>query len=185
MPVEINTEDERWRDLAPLAGRAVDATLTHLGHDPAVFEVSLLACDDARIRALNAQFRGKDQPTNVLSWPAWDLAAETPGDPPVAPEPGTPDDPEALGDIALAHETCTREAGEQGKSPDDHVTHLIVHSVLHLLGFDHENATDARLMEGTEVAILAKLGIADPYVTLDGPPDSGGSDQINHIGKDR
>ncbi len=161
--LDINDEDPRWGDLEPLARRAIDAVLAQLGHDPGCFEVSLLACDDARIRALNAQFRGKDAPTNVLSWPAWDLSPETPGGTPDAPETGTPDDPEALGDIALSHDTCLREATEQGKRFDHHVTHLIVHSTLHLLGFDHETDEDAVLMEKTEIEVLAQMGVADPY----------------------
>ncbi|PWE29079.1 rRNA maturation RNase YbeY [Pararhodobacter marinus] len=169
MPVELVTEDERWGplDLAALAPRVCAETLAHLGHDPALVEISLLACDDARIRTLNAQFRAKDKPTNVLSWPTWDLSPDTPGGAPEAPETGTPDDPEMLGDIALAFETCTREAREQGKSAADHATHLIVHSTLHLLGYDHETEEDAALMEKTEVEILAKLGIRDPYATDD------------------
>jgi len=172
MPVELNIEERRWGELAPLAERAVAGALVHLGHDPALFEVSVLACDDARIRALNAQFRGKQQPTNVLSWPNWDLGGDAPGAAPEPPEPGTTDDPEPLGDLALAYETCHREAAEQGKPAADHVTHLIVHSVLHLLGYDHDSEQDAGLMEETEIAILAKLGIADPYATIDGAPDA-------------
>ena len=161
--LEINDEDARWGDLAPLARAAADATLRHLGHDPALFEVSVLACDDARIRALNAEFRGKDKPTNVLSWPAWDLSPDSPGGTPEAPEPGTADDPEPLGDIALSFDTCTREALEQGKPFAHHVTHLVVHSVLHLLGHDHETDADASRMEKTEIAVLEQLAIPDPY----------------------
>ena len=165
--LEINDEEPRWGDLDPLARSAIEATLVHLGHDPACFEVSLLACDDARIRTLNAEFRDKDKPTNVLSWPAWDLSPETEGGQPEDPETGTPDAPEPLGDMALAYETCAREAQEQGKSLHDHVTHLVVHSTLHLLGFDHETEADAELMEKTEVAILAQMGISDPYADDD------------------
>ena len=161
--LDINDEDPRWGDLTPLARRAIDATLAHLGHDPACFDVSLLACDDARIAALNAEFRAKPAPTNVLSWPTWDLSPDTPGGAPDDPETGTPDDPEALGDIALAYDTCSREAAEQGKTLADHTTHLIVHSTLHLLGYDHVTDPDAERMEKTEVAILAMLGIDDPY----------------------
>jgi len=187
MPVELNPEDVRWGDLAPLVRRAVGAALRHLGHDPALYEISVLACDDARIRALNAQFRGKDRPTNVLSWPEWDLSPDEPGALPQPPEPGTADDPEPLGDLAFAYETCQREADAQGKKVEDHVTHLIVHSVLHLLGYDHDHDADALLMEETETKILATLGIADPYATLDGPPDelTGGTrPETMDIGKD-
>lgn len=174
MLIEIAFKEPRWdaAGLEPLAQRACDVALRHLGHDPEGVEVSVLACDDARIRVLNAEFRGKDAPTNVLSWPAWDLSAETPGALPEPPETGTPDAPEGLGDMALAYETCAREAEEQGKRFDDHVTHLVVHSLLHLLGYDHENDADAALMEETEVAILAQLGIADPYA-----PDETGQPQ--------
>ncbi|MCB1406296.1 MAG: rRNA maturation RNase YbeY [Rhodobacteraceae bacterium] len=169
MQVDIDIDDPRWADMGldAIVLRAGAATLAHLGHDAAGFELSVLACDDARIRTLNAQFRGKDSATNVLSWPTWDLSAEAPGALPEPPEPGNADDPEALGDMALAYETCLREAAEQNKPPLDHVTHLIVHSVLHLLGYDHETDPDAELMEETERSILAQLGIADPYATED------------------
>lgn len=188
MPVELNTQEPRWGDIAPLVAQAVEAALGHLGHDPALFEVSVLACDDARIRELNQQFRGKDRATNVLSWPAWDLSAAAPGALPEPPQPGTGDDPEALGDMALAYETCQREAAGQGKTLANHVTHLLVHSVLHLLGYDHERDADALLMEKTETGILETLGISDPYATLDGPPDAGHGDMllcVTDTGKDR
>lgn len=175
MQVDIDIDDPRWADtgLEALVLRCATATLAHLGQDADGFELSVLACDDARIRALNAEFRGKDCATNVLSWPSWDLRAETPGDAPEPPEAGTADDPEPLGDMALAHETCHREAVEQHKTPADHLAHLIVHSVLHLLGYDHETDPDAELMEETERSILAQLGIADPYATEDPALPSG------------
>lgn len=165
MPVEVNIEEARWEAIGieALAARAAQAALVHLGHEPAYFEVSLLACDDARIQALNAQFRGQDKPTNVLSWPAFDLAPAGEGEAPGPPAPGSREDPEPLGDIAIAYQTCAREAAGQGKALADHAVHLVVHSVLHLLGFDHMREGDARLMEALESAILAALGIADPY----------------------
>lgn len=185
LSLDINTEDDRWGDLDPLARRAICAALAHLGHDPALFEVSLLACDDARIATLNAEFRGKPAPTNVLSWPTWDLSPDTPGALPEPPEPGTPHDPEALGDIALSFDTCQREALAQGKPLDHHTTHLIVHSVLHLLGYDHQTDADADLMEKTEIAILETLGIADPYADATaGPPDADAGLSLSFPGKD-
>lgn len=162
MPVDAVIEDQRWADmgLEALAANATDATLRHLTLDPAEFEISLLACDDTRIAALNADFRDRPRATNVLSWPSVERGADTPGGSPALPDPDG--DPE-LGDIAIAFDTCKREAAEAGIAFQDHVTHLMVHGVLHLLGFDHETDADAELMEGQEVAILASLGIADPY----------------------
>ena len=164
--LDISLEAPAWQDtgLEPLARRAFDATLGHLGIEGEV-EISLLGCDDARIATLNAEFRGKPAPTNVLSWPAEDLAPDAPGATPSRPEPDPhfPDEPLALGDIAIAHETCAREAAEQGKPMPDHVTHLLVHGLLHLLGYDHVRDADATLMEATEVEILGKLGLPDPY----------------------
>jgi probable rRNA maturation factor len=165
MPVEVLIEDPRWEaaGLEALAGRAVTAALVQVGLDPAVCLVSLMGGDDDRIAGLNADFRGKPSPTNVLSWPADDLAPDAPGGAPLAPGPGTPDDPAELGDIALAYETCAREADAAGLPFDHHVLHLIVHGTLHLLGYDHEVDRDADLMEAAEVVILASLGVPDPY----------------------
>src|SRR6056297_140077 len=162
MPVEVIVEDARWHEagLEALAERAAAATLVHLGLDPELWEISLLACDDSRIVTLNTDFRGKPAATNVLSWPAEDLAPETAGAPPHTPEPGV--EP-ALGDIAIAWETCAREAAEAARPLADHATHLIVHAVLHLLGYDHIRDPDATVMETTEIAILGKLGVPDPY----------------------
>ena len=160
MTVDCFVEDKRWRDLDALAEQATTATLERLGLEPAVFEISVLACDDARIAALNADFRGKPQPTNVLSWPSQERAAAVDGEMPVAPRPG-PDS--ELGDIAIAYDTCVKEAEAAGKSLQDHTLHLLVHGTLHLLGFDHERDSDATLMEGLETEILGKLGVSDPY----------------------
>ena len=160
MSVEVIIEDERWQTagLKSLAERAVGAVFAQLSLDLQAWEVVVLGADDARIAGLNQQFRGKAQPTNVLSWPSEERGAGTPGtdpDPPVG-------DPE-LGDIALAWETCAREAAEQGKTEEQHFLHLIVHGVLHLLGYDHVRAGDGDLMESRETAILAVLGVPDPY----------------------
>jgi len=155
-------EDPRWGDidLSALAERAATTTLSHLGLDPSTWNIAVLACDDARIATLNADFRGKPQPTNVLSWPSEDRAADIAGARPDLPGPGP--DPE-LGDIAIAYDTCASEAQAANKSLADHVTHLIIHATLHLLGYDHIRDQDATLMETTEVAILGKLGLPDPY----------------------
>ncbi|WP_113913509.1 rRNA maturation RNase YbeY [Roseovarius dicentrarchi] len=162
MLTDVMIEDRRWHALGlePLAERAAAATLAHLGMDPGAFEISILACNDARIAVLNEDFRGKPQPTNVLSWPSAERGALRDGGVPDLPLPG----PDAeLGDIAIAYGVCASEAALGGKPLADHATHLIVHAVLHLLGYDHTRSGDADLMESCEVAILCKLGIADPY----------------------
>ena len=163
--VETVIEDPRWEafGLAPLAEPAGRAVLAAFGLVPDGFVIGLMGCDDARISGLNADFRGKPQPTNVLSWPSEERGADLPGAAPDLPDPGPPDDPESLGDIAIAWETCAREAEAQGKTMADHVTHLVVHAVLHLFGYDHIDAADAAVMEGLEVRILASLGVSDPY----------------------
>ncbi|MEM9584724.1 MAG: rRNA maturation RNase YbeY [Pseudomonadota bacterium] len=158
--VELIIEDARWNVVAivRLAQTACDTVLDVLALEQ-VFEIAILACDDPRIAALNESFRDKPNPTNVLSWPAFDLAPQQPG---CTPSPPNPEEPE-LGDIAIAYDTCAGEAAEQGKPVEDHVTHLLVHGTLHLLGYDHETEADAALMEGLETRILAKLGVEDPY----------------------
>jgi probable rRNA maturation factor len=157
-PVDVVIEDERWErwGLAALAEAAVLATLRQAGLDPSRHEVAVLGCDDARIAGLNEAFRGKAAPTNVLAWPTLER------DPGETPQPG------ALGDVALAFDTCRAEASEQGKPMSEHATHLLVHATLHLLGHDHDEDDTARLMETQEVAILASLGLPDPYVPRDG-----------------
>lgn len=162
MNLEIAIEDSRWHRLEALSRRAVLTTLAHCGLNPDLCEISILGCDDTKISGLNAEFREKPTPTNVLSWPAVDLAAEEAGGPPTIPEPDFTGEI-ALGDIAISYDTCQREAEDAGKPMDDHVTHLVVHGVLHLLGYDHIRDLDATLMERTEVEILGKMGINDPY----------------------
>lgn len=160
MTVDCIVEDDRWTDIDALAQIATDAVFDRLGLEPSVFEVSVLACDDTRITALNADFRDKPTATNVLSWPSDERAAAIDGEMPAPPQPGP--DPE-LGDIAIAYDTCALEAREADKTMRDHTLHLLVHGTLHLLGFDHERDRDATLMEGLETEILGNLGIRDPY----------------------
>jgi probable rRNA maturation factor len=163
--VDTLIEDARWEafGLEALAERAARAAFAGLDLPVVGFGFSLMGCDDARISGLNAEFRGKPTPTNVLSWPSEERASEFAGEEPERPTPGAVDDPETLGDIAIAWETCEAEALQQGKPLADHVAHLIVHGLLHLLGYDHVEDEDAALMEGHEVRILATLGISDPY----------------------
>lgn len=158
MELDVVIEDDRWTaaGLEDLGRRAFCATIAHLGL-PETTGACLMACDDARIAELNTAFRDRPTPTNVLSWPSAERGALDPGGPPFPPEE------DEIGDIALAYDTCAREAAEQGKPFDAHVTHLVVHGLLHLLGYDHIDDEDAALMEGLEVEILGKLGLADPY----------------------
>lgn len=162
--LDIVIEAGAWDEatLERIASRAAHATLSHMKLEPDLCEVTLLACDDTRIAALNTAFRGKPAPTNVLSWPAQPLAPPSDGVAPPAAQTGF-DGMIELGDIALSYETCAAEARESGKPFEDHLTHLIVHGVLHLLGYDHVQDGDAALMERLEVEILGNLGIDDPY----------------------
>ncbi|WP_142849393.1 rRNA maturation RNase YbeY [Telmatospirillum sp. J64-1] len=116
-------------------------------------EVSVVLTDDETVRILNRDYRGKDKPTNVLSFASLDDE-----DAPL-PEDG----PILLGDIVIAYQTTAAEAAEEGKTFTHHLTHLLVHGLLHLLGFDHEDESEAEEMEGMETAILAALGVPDPY----------------------
>lgn len=158
-------EDDRWHqaDLEQLAETAAQAVLAHLDVPADGYEIAVLACDDARIADLNADFRDKPTPTNVLSWPADERGADVDGDVPDLPTGADPQMPEELGDIAIAWETCAREAAEAGKPLADHLMHLMIHATLHLLGYDHIRDKDATLMEGIETEILGKMGICDPY----------------------
>ncbi len=137
--------------LTPFAGLADAAPLV---------EIAIRLTDDAEVHSLNRDFRGKDKPTNVLSFPQVqeDLLVSL----------ANSDDGEILlGDIVLARETCAREAEEKGIKLEDHATHLIVHGTLHLVGYDHMDDASAAAMEALEVKALASLGIANPYADQD------------------
>ena len=123
-------------------------------------ELAIMLTDDAGIRTLNSNWRGIDKPTNVLSFPALQPTGAR----------GPDDAPRMLGDIAIAYETTRREADEEGKPFDHHLSHLAIHGFLHLIGYDHENDVDAEEMEALEQTILAQLGIPDPYA--DGDPET-------------
>jgi probable rRNA maturation factor len=144
--VSFVVEDTKWKKarLLPQLKRAASFAWTKAKHGKAHHQFTILLTDDAKLKALNAQFRGKDKPTNVLSFPA---SGEEP----------------YLGDIAIAFGVTAREAKDGGKPFAAHATHLVVHGVLHLLGYDHERDREAREMEALEIRILAELGIASPY----------------------
>ncbi|UEM03534.1 rRNA maturation RNase YbeY [Skermanella rosea] len=174
LEISVGLEAGDWEGLVPDAGRRVEsaaraafAAAEHpdILRDAAAAEMSLVLADDAMVRTLNRDYRGKDKPTNVLSFALLDDAGDVDDD--LASHPGMPI---LIGDVILACETVRREAAEQGKPVEDHLTHLVVHGVLHLLGYDHETDPDADRMERLETSILAGMGIADPYA---GPsPDS-------------
>ncbi|MFD2264087.1 rRNA maturation RNase YbeY [Lacibacterium aquatile] len=158
LDIDISIEAGRWDDVPDATGlvdRAIRAALAKTAPDLAAASVSVLLTDDAAVRILNRDWRGKDKPTNVLSFPSDD-----PLDAPLSPDMPPPQ----IGDIALAYETVCREAVEQQKQIAHHITHLVVHGTLHLLGYDHEDEDEAEDMEATEAVILAGFGIANPYI---------------------
>jgi len=153
--VDVVHEVDQWRDNGvdrSLVARAVKAAIAaagSAGDDPC--EIAVLLTSDAQVRDLNGKWRGQERPTNVLSFP---LAADG------AP----PGEPRLLGDVVLAFETVLDEAGAKGLPLGDHASHLVVHGVLHLLGFDHQSDAEADGMEELERRVMASLGLADPYV---------------------
>lgn len=152
LDVDIDVRDQSWPGLVPGPEALVRLSLAEAAAalDLEAGEVSVVLADDDFVRRLNRYHRGKDGPTNVLSFPAGGAPAVS-GTPPL------------LGDIVLAGGTVAREACIQGKAPADHLAHLVVHGLLHLLGYDHQDDEGAREMETLETTILARLGIPDPY----------------------
>lgn len=156
-------EHPAWKPLyRPLIRRACTAALDHEGVTQG--ELSILCTGDAQLQELNRDFRGKDKPTNVISFPS--------GEYPPSPLPRASfsrlrekgrERALSLGDIALSLDTVAREAVEQGKRFEDHLAHLTVHGILHLLGHDHEAEGEAEVMESKEISILQKLNIKNPY----------------------
>ncbi|MFK7943148.1 MAG: rRNA maturation RNase YbeY [Paracoccaceae bacterium] len=166
--IDLMVEDEGWLDALPslkdVAEQAAQLALRAAGLSLATRSISILACDDARIAMLNNEFRDKPRPTNVLSWPAFDLTPSAPGEAPLAPPEHNTPGPQPLGDVAIALQTCQQEAETAAKPLNFHVMHLILHGCLHLLGYDHETPEDAVLMEGMESRALVGAGFPDPYV---------------------
>jgi probable rRNA maturation factor len=152
-----------WNALADRAVRSAVASSRHalLAESGLAVEISVKFTSDDEVRALNAAYRNREQPTNVLSFPMF--GAELIGQI-IAADGGEV----LLGDIVLAHGVCAREATEKGVAIDTHATHLVVHGTLHLLGYDHETGDEeAEAMEGVEREALAELGIADPYAVTE------------------
>jgi probable rRNA maturation factor len=157
--IEIEVEDGAWTTAVPdAAALAREAGLAAVGQGDGG-AIAILFTDDETVRDLNHRFRGKDAATNVLAFP---MLANREG---------------RLGDIALAFGVCAREAAEQAKPLGDHLRHLVIHGVLHLLGYDHEAEDQARRMEAVERDLLAGLGVADPYAPED--PKAEG-DHVQH-----
>jgi probable rRNA maturation factor len=151
MNLDISIDDREWRVVPNLRRLARTAVLAVLPDDDVA--IGLLFTSDARIAEINGQWRGKATATNVLSFPVSGAMPVPEGE------------PRPLGDIALAYGIVSREALAQKKPVSHHVTHLIVHGVLHLLGYDHENDDEAGAMEAREIMILAELGMENPYAS--------------------
>jgi len=132
-----------WRDWSGDAEHIVATVFKVSQHSPDDKAIALVLSDDAQIRQMNRDFRGKDKPTNVLSFPS--------------------DAPDEWGDIIVSEETIRKEAAEQGKTFHDHFVHMLVHGTLHLLGYDHEIEAEAEEMEALEIDILSELGVENPY----------------------
>jgi probable rRNA maturation factor len=148
MTTSVSIEDDAWLALGDAEKLVQEAVAAAFVGKPCTVDVLLTT--DAEVRILNRDFRKQDKPTNVLSFPASLM-------------PVPPGEMAHLGDIVLAYETVAREAADAGKPLQHHVTHLIIHGTLHLLGYDHETDADAEKMESKERDILARFGIADPY----------------------
>ncbi len=190
--VEAAVEDPRWTAALgedgpeALARQAAAMALEGAGVAPEGWSASFLFADDEAIADLNGRFRGKPSATNVLSWPAFDLSPEISGAAPEAPEPDEgpwSDEPGSLGDVALAYETCAREAEARGLPLRAHALHLALHGTLHLLGYDHERDADAQLMEGLERRLLVAAGEPDPYVEEDQPAPAGPARTVRSDGR--
>jgi probable rRNA maturation factor len=166
---EVLVVADGWQaepDAEAIIQRAIAAAAGFVDADIGEAELAVMLTDDAGIRTLNGNWRGIDKPTNVLSFPAL---------PPSGP--GGPDDPpRMLGDIAIAYQTMRREADDEQKPFDHHLSHLAIHGFLHLIGYDHERNNDAETMETLEQEILAQLGIPDPYADRDPSADPGRTD---------
>ena len=151
-------DSSNWADVARKAATSAiaESAFPQLGSGPRSVELGVRLTNDAEVRALNSEWRGKDNATNVLSFPL----AE-----PEEIDDSTPDGPELmLGDIVLARGVCVAEAADKAISIEAHASHLLIHGTLHLLGYDHHDDAAASDMEAREVRALARLGIADPYV---------------------
>lgn len=158
LSADVILGDPRWKtfDIEGICDRACEALVAELKLTGS-FEFCVLATNDEKMVELNETFRGKGKSTNVLSWPSKERGAKNAGDRPEHPIE------DELGDIAISYDTCSKEANKSGLEIHDHVTHLMVHGVLHLLGYDHERDEDATLMERIEISTLERLTIANPY----------------------
>lgn len=157
---EVLVTAECWQDepgAEAVIHHAIEVAAEIADADTGEAELAVMLTDDSGIQTLNQNWRGIDKPTNVLSFPALQPTG------PVGPD----DAPRMLGDIAIAYQTTRREADEEHKPFDHHLSHLAVHGFLHLIGYDHENDGEAEAMEGLEREILAQLGIPDPYADRD------------------
>lgn len=160
LSIDLRIADPRWETLGDLDAFAAHVLSLASARMETGGEIAILLTDDAEMHALNKQWRGIDKPTDVLSFPS--------------DQPEIPGQPQYLGDVAVGYETALRDAEAMHRPFDGHISHLLVHGFLHLLGYDHIEAEDAKVMEPLEAEILAGLGLPDPYAT---GPYAGGQEE--------
>jgi probable rRNA maturation factor len=161
LTIDVIVRSQRWRqgvaELTRLCTETARRAYVAAGGDDRDAQISIVLTSDRAVQALNRTFRGHDQATNVLSFPTAQA--------PAAPPRGCPPPPRLLGDVVIAYGTTAAEAAAAGKDLGDHLRHLIVHGILHVLGYDHQTEGDAAAMERLEAAILARFGVSDPYAS--------------------
>lgn len=164
--IDVMVRSQRWRrdvaELSRLCAETARRAYDMAGGDQGEAQVSIVLTSDRAVQALNRTFRGHDKPTNVLSFPAAPA--------PMAAAAGCAPPPRLLGDVVIAYGTTAAEAAAAGKALGDHLRHLIVHGILHVLGYDHQSEKDAAVMERLEAAILASFGMSDPYASTTDHP---------------
>ena len=171
MTVNIEFQDHRWKSLPldRIAQVSLNLITENILKKSNNFEISVLASNDYEISLLNMRFRGYNSPTDILSWPEHEYYRSKPGEfPKIASRSNLAQEAGFLGNLAISYDRCSIDSEKANLTLEDHLSHLLVHGCLHLVGFDHQNELDAALMETMEKELLAVLGIKNPYKLIDG-----------------